>query len=275
MAHIKQVLDTVAPREEEPINLFEGVELSLEETEEALRLARQAKFFKAKREEYFERITATKSLPLYSADVALAALKKTRSANGEQYQIDDSNFDVIVKLCLYFSGDKLAETKHGLKLNKGILLIGPPGVGKTHLMTFFRSNPLQSFVNPTCTSIENKWVNNGNKEPFTINDIGIIDYYSNVLSAPNDEPYLHQDLGVCFEDLGSRDNPTQKRFGEDKNVMQEIIFNRYSNRIPYNQTHFTSNLGATELATKYGERVRDRLREMCNVLTLTGKSRRV
>lgn len=256
-------------------NLFEHIELTFEESEEALRVAREKKHNEIEQIKYFERIRSIPVIPLFNAQLAFEGLKKTKSSNGGPFKIDEENKDVIRQLCLYFANDKRFETEYNLSLSKGICLSGPVGVGKTHLMAFFQRNPLQSFMMPSCTKIENKWVNNGASEPYTINDIGIIEHYSVEQQAPNDEIYLHKSLGICFEDLGTRENTTQKRYGEDKNVMAEIILNRYSNRIPFNQTHFTTNLDAKGIEEKYGTRVRDRIREMCNYIVLQGKSRRV
>lgn len=256
-------------------NLFEHIDLTLEETEEALRHAREKKHFAQEREKYIASVRNRPVVPLFNRDVAWRNLKKQKNAKGDLFVVDQDNEEVIKMLCLYFSGDQRFETDYpGMFLSKGILFMGPVGVGKTFLMNFFRQNPHQSFVMPSCTSIENKWVNDGGKEPYTINDIGIIDYYSSSIPAGMDEPYLHTHLGICFEDLGTRENPNQKRYGEEKNVMMEIILNRYSTKIPFNQTHFTTNLDGDGLESKYGTRVKDRLKEMCNVITLTGASRR-
>lgn len=224
------------------------------------------KHFRLERERYFAEIKSIKIRPKYSAREAKEALI------AEGFVIDGENAAAVNFLCLYFSGDTRFESGT-TSLTKGIFLVGPVGVGKTRLMRFFMDNPHQSFGMPSCTDIENKWTNNGAKEPFTINDIGIIEYYSSVQKAPKSDPYLHEFRGICFDDLGTRDNPVQKRYGEEKNVMQEIILNRYRS-VPFNQTHFTSNLGADGTEQKYGTRIRDRIREMCNVIEIGGKSRR-
>ncbi len=67
----------------------------------------------------------------------------------------------------------------------------------------------------------------------------------------------------CFDDLGIEQ--PQKYFGNECNVMAEILLSRYgtsvSKVIP---THVTTNLSATELESKYGNRLRSRMREMFN-----------
>ena len=265
MTRIQEILEKIAPTSDSQISVknFEEVELTFEETEEALRRAREEKFYRQKREEYFERIKANPVKPIFKSKDIYEQLKK-------QITIDDDNREAVQQLCLYFSAHPAA-ADYNISLSKGILLCGFPGVGKTLLMRFFQFNPLQSYAFASCTDIENHWAQPG--EPYTVGGVPIIDYYSNSIQLSSD-PFVHEVGGICFDDLGSRDNPIQKRYGEEKNVMQEIIFNRYNNRLPFNQTHFTTNLDAEQIEAKYGIRVRDRLREMCNILTIKGKSRR-
>ncbi len=62
----------------------------------------------------------------------------------------------------------------------------------------------------------------------------------------------------CFDDLGSENNT--KYFGNDCNVMAEILLSQYDRFITHGtQTHITTNLSATEIEAFYGNRVRVRL----------------
>ena len=70
---------------------------------------------------------------------------------------------------------------------------------------------------------------------------------------------------ICFDDLGTENN--RKYFGNECNVMAEILLSRYelfTNKKL--QTHITTNLSATEIENQYGNRVRSRLRELCNLI---------
>ena len=49
--------------------------------------------------------------------------------------------------------------------------------------------------------------------------------------------------------------------------MAEILLSRYDLYISRKlQTHITTNLSATEIEKNYGNRVRSRLRELCNLI---------
>ena len=57
-------------------------------------------------------------------------------------------------------------------------------------------------------------------------------------------------------------------YGNECNVLAEILLDRYDWFVTNGmRTHLTRNLNAPELETLYGDRLRSRLREMCNVLT--------
>ena len=75
----------------------------------------------------------------------------------------------------------------------------------------------------------------------------------------------------CFDDLGTEDEV--KHFGTQTNAMAQVILMRY-NLFQSRQvhTHFTSNLTADQIEFHYGDRVRSRLREMCNWIEYTADS---
>ena len=60
-------------------------------------------------------------------------------------------------------------------------------------------------------------------------------------------------------------------FGTYHNPIQQLIYNRYDNLLP---TFITTNLSDSMLAERYGERVFDRLQEMCAFLRLSAPSYR-
>jgi len=59
---------------------------------------------------------------------------------------------------------------------------------------------------------------------------------------------------------------------QKENVIEEIIFNRYEAGLQFEYTHITTNLDADMIEKIYGERFIDRLREMCNVISIEGES---
>lgn len=61
--------------------------------------------------------------------------KRGRELFGAKFRIYEADYEIILKLIVYFVGDKQNAEKFGIDLHKGILLTGPIGCGKTSLMT--------------------------------------------------------------------------------------------------------------------------------------------
>lgn len=234
---------------------FDQILLTEEETAEALRAGREKKFYILKQIEYRKRLTEQFKVKTYTTQELYDIVSL-------QYDIDDDNLEVVAKLCQYFSGDG---TFNG-DLGKGLLLIGPVGVGKTSLMKFFIKNQRFSYRVESCRDIEAKYGEMGD------NYIDKCSFNSPISS--NGDPFGHQVIGLCFDDLGTEGNA--KYYGKEKNVMAEIILNRYDNQLPFISTHITSNLPTEQIKEIYGSRVTDRLRQMVNIIQfpVKAKSRR-
>ncbi len=271
-------MEQIAPSPQEKIiqKVSEALpELTDQEKEEALQVAREAKRDAIERKKYWDKITSEPQYRSYNAAELKNFLEHSRTATGKPFKIDNDNEELINRLCLYFAKDPRFNEIPGMSLDKGIALLGNVGVGKSHLMTFFMQNQHQSYVMMNCRQIEGRWCDEaslGKDRP----RVGVIDRYSHFLQGSVNSNYFgHEELGICFDDLGTETSPS-KSYGEEKHVLAEIIMNRYENKLPYNYTHFTVNLNPKEIEQKYGTRVRDRMREMCNQIFFhkDAKSRR-
>ena len=67
--------------------------------------------------------------------------KRGKELYGERFKIMENDYEIVFKLLVYFIGDKQIAASLNLDLNKGILLTGPIGCGKTSLMTLMRFVP--------------------------------------------------------------------------------------------------------------------------------------
>ncbi|AOW19103.1 ATPase [Polaribacter vadi] len=189
---------------------------------------------------------------------------------GKNFKMHKEDEAILYKLCTYFIRD--VETCKKLKIdpNKGILLSGPVGCGKTSLMKLLpHIVPHQKTYNVIpARNIAFEFNNKG---------FSIIEHYGN-------------NNYYCFDDLGVE--TTGRHFGKDCNVMGEILLSRYDLFLKTNDfqsvissavekshnfknrilTHATTNLNAKELEERYGIRVRSRMRQLFNLIAFDQKS---
>lgn len=185
---------------------------------------------------------------LYDFDKILIYLNaKGKLLFGKHFKLYDEDTDTIRKLCHYFIKDQDNCQKDDIDPEKGILLSGPVGCGKTSLMKLLKYLvPLQRpYLIAPCRNIV-----------FGFNHLGykIIEDYGD--SSP-----------ICFDDLGVE--PMGRHYGKDCNVMGEVLLSRYELFLKTKsklKTHATTNLNAEELEERYGNRVRSRMRELFNLI---------
>ena len=171
---------------------------------------------------------------------------------GNHFKILETDYQIVYKLIAYFLKDEQACYQFNIDLEKGILLTGPIGCGKTSLMNLMKHiAPIgNKFSVKPCRNISFEFIQDGYQ---------IIHKYS-IGKLYQSEPRTY-----CFDDLGTENN--LKYFGNECNVMAEILLSRYDLFISKKlQTHITTNLSATEIEKHYGNRVRSRLREMVNLI---------
>lgn len=171
---------------------------------------------------------------------------------GNHFKIVETDYPIVYKLIAYFLKDEQTCNQLNIDLEKGILLTGPIGCGKTTLMNLMKhlAPADNKFSVKPCRDISFEFIQDGYQ---------IIHKYS------NGKLYHSEPRTYCFDDLGTENN--LKYYGNECNVMAEILLSRYDLYISKKlQTHITTNLSANEIEKQYGNRVRSRLRELCNLI---------
>ncbi|WP_182835556.1 ATPase [Flagellimonas lutimaris] len=190
---------------------------------------------------------------LYSFEKMLKYLEaKGKLMFGDNFKIYEEDHGLLLQLCNYMIRDYDSCKKYGLDPNKGLLLSGPVGCGKTSLMRLLKF--LVPYQRPYTVIPSRNLV-------FGFNHIGY-----KTISDYGDGQYF------CFDDLGVE--PLGKHFGKDCNVMGEILLSRYELFVNHQvRTHCTTNLNAKELEERYGKRVRSRMRQMFNLVAFDHNSK--
>lgn len=194
----------------------------------------------------------------YNYDKVFSFLQeKGRQEFGKKFNIFEEDKPIIKKLAAYFLKDEFVCNEENIQLNKGILLSGPVGCGKTslmQLMKYFSNNEQAVYVVKPCREVSFEF----NKDGYEVmNRYGRASFSK---SGHTEVPRYY-----CFDDLGTENN--LKYFGNECNVMAEVLLTRYDLFISRQlKTHLTTNLSASEIEKMYGNRVRSRLRELCNLI---------
>ena len=136
--------------------------------------------------------------------------QKGKQLYGPIFKIDPRDYEIIFKLLIYFFRDKSNAPKHGIDFQKGLLVSGPVGCGKTSLLNLFRimvisHSPYQII---SCRDISLNFMDQG---------FASLKYYT---GAKQKKPSV-----FCFDDLGTE--TSMKYFGNETNVIAEILLNRY------------------------------------------------
>jgi len=166
----------------------------------------------------------------------------------------------------YFRGEERV-----FDIRKGLLITGTVGTGKTTAMQILRLMGKPFKIVSTREVIRDYMINPNPAK--TLDTYGRKSYKS-LNSIGEGSIDLSRPIHLCFDDIGN-ENVNVKNFGNDQNIMEEILTDRYNEwKKTGMKTYGTSNLTAAQIEDAYGLRVRDRIKEMMNFVTLTGESKR-
>jgi DNA replication protein DnaC len=143
------------------------------------------------------------------------------------------------------------------KIKKGLCLFGNTGVGKTLWMKKFACCKVVSVYN-----LVNIFVEHGIKTALNIVNPP---YWLDVI-PPN---YFD----ICIDDFGAEES--QNHYGTKKDVLTEIIDERYRAKFKGGKTYITTNLTPGKIRARYGDRILSRISELCTVIEIHGEDLRI
>jgi hypothetical protein len=178
----------------------------------------------------------------------------------KEFKLDQKNEEVIWKLLAYFT----RQHDSPLNLKKGICLYGDIGTGKSTIMKMFSKFTKDHDL------------------PTQFNFVYMDDVYTDCDSSGLESLSAYRFKSCCFDDIGMRAENNVNNYGTKINAYRELVrrqYIRYTRPVP-SLSHYTTNISynskdhTSDLMKVFGGRELDRFREMCNFISLTGKSRR-
>jgi DNA replication protein DnaC len=159
----------------------------------------------------------------------------------------------LISQCLPHIARRRIEISKGVNTgSKGVALLGSVGVGKTVALK------LAAHVFDC--------------EFLTISELAVMFSREGASAFWATVECMHCREDLILDDIGSE--PDIRNFGNQLPI-SDLIYSRYEMWKTYGKRlWFSSNLSGKELENRYGVRVVDRIREMCNVIPCTGKSLR-
>lgn len=178
--------------------------------------------------------------------------------------VKEAGFDITLLPFL----PKLMSRMSARSSRRGWILTGPVGCGKTTAADWCR------------------WAaNKGRPRQEWVQMKNVLDIYDDIYDVMQREGHMSEDkkaaygltrgeclhehsLDLIIDDLGAEPRMAI-HFGQRSCPLQEMLMRRYV-AYPDAKTYITTNLTMDEIAREYGDRVRSRLEEMCDVITLQG-----
>lgn len=173
----------------------------------------------------------------------------SRETYDKKLFVTDWNRQLIAAICFFISNDIRFETQLGYSFKKGLLLRGISGIGKTFLIKCVKDNEL----NPV-----------------------VIHSMIEITDAVRDNGFIELRVGekiLYLDDVGTEE-PNVKCFGTTISFFKNFIENYYMKDLPFNKLIISTNNSFDELESKYGFRVRSRLKDMFNIIDVDGKDLR-
>ena len=197
----------------------------------------------------------------------IKAIADSQIRTGEFF-FDDKNGPVFTELLKYYNGDPGFE-KNGYSLQKGLLIAGNIGSGKSIMMRIFKDYCFRrkldhQFRIEFADVIPDKYARHGYDG---------INLYTENAHMNNYGVYTSKPIHLCIDDLGV-EKESVKHFGSEETVIEKVLTSRYNLYQEGYITHATTNLDAKMLREKYGDRIYSRFKEMFNFIILPGADRR-
>lgn len=165
--------------------------------------------------------------------------------------VNDDNKKLITALCFFVSGDDRFEKDLNYSFKRGLLIRGSTGIGKTHIVRCVESNEL----NPILT-------------------ISMLDI-SDEIKATGEYRLVMGDRKIIYLDDVGTEEPVIYHYGTKIMWFKQLIETAYLKSKSFSNIIISTNLNFSAISERYGFRVASRMREMFNVVDVSGQDMRV
>lgn len=208
---------------------------------------------------------------------------------GQPFVVDEFNGPILDLLCLYFAEDPRFEEHVGpggrnYSLQKGLLLRGGVGCGKTTLLTIFSHNPRLPYLVEPCRDLVGVYSRQGEPGNPAGGEEALRYYCQRIQLAQSDAAHFNYrtHAGLALDDIGT-ENWKAKHYGQQLNVIEHILSSRDDQVVAGSlerwATHATTNVPFDDypkeapkdqqrpgLESIYGTRWRSRARGLFNII---------
>lgn len=186
-----------------------------------------------------------------SAKYMLQLMKWTsKNELGRQFVINLDNTTLIKTLCFFLSNDERFEIELGHSFQKGLLIRGVAGIGKTHLVRCVAANEL----NP-------------------VHILSMLEICDQVKAEGEFIIELKNSKILYLDDVGTEEHIVN-HFGTKINWFKNFIEMYYLRNKIFNKLIISTNNSFSEIEEKYGFRVRSRVKDMFNIIDVKGTDMR-
>lgn len=168
---------------------------------------------------------------------------------GKKLILNKHNKHFITTLCFFLSHDSRLLTELGYSMNKGLLIRGAAGLGKTYI--------------PQC-------VEKNEYNPLSI--ISMLEISSEIQANGIYEPPITDGV-IYLDDVGSEE-PVVNHFGTKINFFKNFIETLYLKNRTFSKLIISTNINFAEIEARYGFRVRSRIKDMFNIIDVKGSDMR-
>lgn len=182
-------------------------------------------------------------------------MQKMANLEGKRLFFNDQTKDLIKTICFKLSADPRYETEMGFSFQKGLIIRGPFGIGKSWIPSLVANNPVCPMQIITMHEIVSSVKKTG--------DFDGLKMATHVL--------------IYFDDVGTEYANTKsiKHYGTETNWFASWFEEFYArNKKDIRRLILSTNDDFATLEDKYGARVRDRMAECFDVLDVHGDSMR-